>query len=338
MEIRIDKKSELMNIMLYLSDYNNLLKNFDDKHPFNKSTTYGKDIIKHFSKFKKHKTIQLLNELVNGRFGKNKNTFCYDAPICLIMQLNEDFTYSKLNRYPFHTRLCRDNRVLEFLDSIPQFVEDTRYENFFASHKTFYDVLIKEFKKNVDETLTDDIGFMYKLKLKNKFVVNLMPTIHQNNYGFSLSKVIYSNIDLPVENGTFDIKSMKKWLRWLLFHEFSHSIVNPLSDKYLSELYSPLSDKTISILNRQAYSNGVCYFNESVIRAMTILYENYFTKTTKNEEKNIIEEENRGFVHTRLLLDKLKEFQSMNISFEEFYPTLQEVFETNVENINITNL
>ena len=131
---------------------------------------------------------------------------------------------------------------------------------------------------------------------------------------------------------------MKKWLRWLLFHEFSHSIVNPLSDKYLSELYSPLSDKTISILNHQAYSNGVCYFNESVIRAMTILYENYFIKTIKNEEKNIIEEENRGFVHTRLLLDKLKEFQSMNISFEEFYPTLQEVFETNVENINITNL
>lgn len=333
MKIIIDKKSELMNIMLYLSDYNNLLKNYDDKHPFNENTTYGQDIIKHFSKFKNHKTIQLLNELVNGRFGKYKNTFCYDAPICLIMQLNDDFTYNKLNRYPFHTRLCRDKRVLDFLDSIPQFVEDTHYEDFFASHETFFDIIKQDFKQVVDERLIDDVETMYKLKLKNKFIINLMPTIHQNNFGFSLNNIIYSNIDLEFKNDELD---MYKRLRYLLFHEFSHSIVNPLSDKYLSELYSPLSDKTIDILRRQAYSNGVCYFNESVIRAMTILYENYFTKTTKKEEENILKEEKHGFVHTRLLLDKLKEFQSMNISFEEFYPSLKEVFEINAEICDVT--
>jgi len=338
MEIRVDKKSELMNIMLYLSDYNNLLKNFDDKHPFNENTTYGQDIIKHFSKFKKHKTIQLLNEVVNGRFGKHKSTFCYDAPICLIMQLNEDFTYDKLDRYPFHTRLCGDSRVVEFLKSIPKFVEDTKYEKFVVSHKPFYDELIEGFKQIVDETLTDDIETMYKLKLKNKFVINLMPTIHQNSYGFQLNNTVYSNIDLPFKNDKVNMSAYRERIRWLLFHEFSHTIVNPLSNKYLCNLYSPLSNKTIDTLRKQAYNNGTCYFNESVIRAMTILYENYFTKTTKNEEENILYEEKRGFVHTRLLLDKLNEFQTMDISFDKFYTSLEEIFKTNVENINISNL
>ena len=130
---------------------------------------------------------------------------------------------------------------------------------------------------------------------------------------------------------------MAKWLRYLLFHEFSHSIVNPLSDKYLSSVYSPLSGNTIDILRKQAYSNGVCYFNESIIRALTILYENYHTKTTKNEENNIVDEEEQGFVHTRLLLEKLKEFQSMNISFDKFYPTLEKIFKINVETRNELN-
>ena len=47
--------------------------------------------------------------------------------------------------------------------------------------------------------------------------------------------------------------------------------------------------------------------------------------------ENILNEEKLGFVHTRLLLEKLKQFQNMNISFEKFYPQLKNVFETNVE-------
>ena len=330
MKIIIDKKTELMNIMLYLSDYNNLLNNFDDAFPFNDITTYGKDIIKHFDKFKNHKTIQLLNKVVNGRFGKYKNTFCYDAPILLIMQLNTDFTYTKLKRDPFHSRLCRDKRVLEFLNSIPEFVKDTQYEEFYDAHKPFFENCIIEFEQIVNKHLSTDIEDMYKLKLKNKLVVNLMPTVYHNNHGFKLNNTIYLSISVTFLNDNLDTSYMNNYIRWLLFHEFSHSIVNPLSDKYLSDFYAPLSDNTIEILRQQAYTNGVCYFNESVIRAMTILYENVFTKTTKKEEENILSEEKLGFVHTRLLLAKLKEFLTMNISFEEFYPTLRDVFKTKV--------
>jgi hypothetical protein len=163
-----------------------------------------------------------------------------------------------------------------------------------------------------------------------------MPTQVRNNFGCSRDNESISNISVRIDSNN----NLKKWnydISELFFHEFSHPIINPLSDKYLGDISSPLSEKTLKALEERAYCNGPCYFDESVIRAMTIIYHDYVSKSDADEEEYIQDEEEIGFVHTRLLLKKLKEFEKQDKSIEEFYPQLKDVFLTDVENMSASD-
>ena len=83
-QVKVDKRTELLGIMLLISDYSKknskLIEECGNKD-------YRDSILKNFSKFKEDITIKLLNYIINNY------CFNYDAPIYLISQLNEDYSY-----------------------------------------------------------------------------------------------------------------------------------------------------------------------------------------------------------------------------------------------------
>ena len=134
----VDKRTEVMEVLQKISSYfmryPRLNVAFD--------LPYIKDVENYFSKYKNHKAVKLLEKVFT------KLSFNYDAPMALVLQMNEDFTYdiNKLKGYPFEDRLNKDKVVLEFLNEIKNFVEDTNFMEFYNNHKKQYNIWLSDVK------------------------------------------------------------------------------------------------------------------------------------------------------------------------------------------------
>ena len=60
-KIGIDKKTELMGVLLYVSNYR---KEFPNLINYNRDIEYINEIYKSFSSFSNHKTIEILNQVI----------------------------------------------------------------------------------------------------------------------------------------------------------------------------------------------------------------------------------------------------------------------------------
>ena len=86
-KVVVDKRTELMDVLLYISNYR---KEYPNLMLFNRDINYVNDVYNKFSKFSDTQTVKLLNEIIE------KYNFCYDAPYSLAMQLNDDFKMGQL--------------------------------------------------------------------------------------------------------------------------------------------------------------------------------------------------------------------------------------------------
>ena len=108
-EVKVDKRTELLGIMLLISNYGESCSELIDEMG---NKEYRDEIIEKFSTYRNEKAIKLLNQIIDNL------SFNYDAPSYLFMQLNEDFTLGELEEYPFKTRLCSAPIVIEFLNEV----------------------------------------------------------------------------------------------------------------------------------------------------------------------------------------------------------------------------
>ncbi len=311
-----------MEIMLSLTDYFTRYSDLRVEIDFD----YINDVKEYFKQYKEHKAIKLLQEIIE------KLSFHYDAPIALAWQLDKDYTIKKLMKYPFEDRLYGDNRIIEFLHEMKHFAEDTDYEAFYNTHLPIYNSWIDTVKKYIDESVLDYMCAFYKEDLNRKYIINLMPLQTNANYGVDVGDIRVCN--LGIKYNSKKIKS-KYYFIWesvpdascLIQHEFSHPIINPLTDKYLDlDKLTPLPKDDVVLLEEQAYSEGLCYVCEQIIRASTIIYcmDNY--KESADLNRLIEKEEKQGFIHTRQIYEALVEYQKQDIPLREYYPKLLEVF------------
>ena len=135
-------------------------------------------------------------------------------------------------------------------------------------------------------------------------------------------------------NKRFGIPYSSKWyLRYLIWHEFGHSFVNPVtanhSDRVASQnkLIEPVKENMKSM----GYGDWETCVNEHVVRAvhnrlvelhLGSLRSKFWLKLDKG----------KGFIYIEPLIEKLKEFEIQrdknNISFSEFYPELLDVLDS----------
>ncbi len=173
-KIGIDKKTELMGVLLYVSNYR---KEFPNLINYNRDIEYINEIYKSFSSFSNHKTIEILNQVIE------KCNFCYDAPYVLITQLNEDFSVGELLDYPFKSRLKSNPIVIEFLKSVKDFVKESGFENFFEFHKPLYEKWIQEFSSKFKMDSFEHFEEFFHIKDGKNYFINLLPTTaHKGMY------------------------------------------------------------------------------------------------------------------------------------------------------------
>ena len=319
-EIRIDKRIELVSVLLLLTGYEDDYVLDECKH----NKEYRQEIFDYFKNCKNKKAVVLLEKwLAKIKFGGTGvvGTVC---PFALLFDDNWNFHVECDEFY-------NKKHWLDLSKTIKTFVEESGFEKFYANHKTFYQSLIDNAKDTVQIEKTEK--FLTKFygedfANKPKHILNL--TLIITNVGYGLTT--YLNEDFCI----FALNSSAKRFYFIgaeeggstAVHEFSHPIINPLVDKYCNyekDFYSDIKD----IMQQIGYpwDDPAAITIEHIARSLQVL----FLKTMfKNEPKFALTKldqvvNNAGFKYAPLFVTGLESFYKNKRkykNFEEYLPIL----------------
>ena len=321
LHISIDPRMEILTTIQLLANY-----------PFvNEDLPYSEDIVNYFKSFSSHEAVLMTDSLLQ------KHRFAFDAPVNFMLHLSQ---LPKLERdIEFSNyvlmRSGRDDNLEEYRKHIQHFAGISNFEAFWNSKISYYnqilDLAIAELGEldlvKVLEDYFNEPKDDFKVIISPSFIGGFGPTITDANG----NDVVYACI--PFFTG----------IRLPLFtwHEFGHSFVNPLSDKYfdkvksMNNLFEPIKEN----MTKQAYGEWQTCVNEHVIRAVVVRlvelhYDTQFSKflleemqlETKPSAFLLENELMQGFIYIKPLFEKLKNFETQrdenNITFTDYYPEL----------------
>ncbi|NJK96754.1 MAG: DUF4932 domain-containing protein [Bacteroidales bacterium] len=126
LNIMIDSRIELLNIIQYLGDYN-LLNNY--------SCQYKNDINLFFGEYKNDEAVTFFRELA-------QNGFNYDAPVNVILYLSDSFNITQNIPEELVKRAGDQDKLGKFFTLCRKFSEKTNFYSFFEKHKISYHSLL----------------------------------------------------------------------------------------------------------------------------------------------------------------------------------------------------
>lgn len=326
LSVGVDPRIELLAIVQFLSNYNSrfsLLTQFD--------FSYKTEIEKDFQSFRDHPVIQLFDELSRKRFN-------FHTPPAAMLYLSVPPELEVKVPYPDDLIEIAGGmeQLSHFLSALRCFSQESHFMNFYQSQSAFYEAIVNgadaQFSLATDQIVLETYFGMKQFT----FHVILVPLFHDGGFGIRIRRKndlsdIYSIIGPsginPQRQPTFGDYAN---LRYLVWHEFSHSFVNPLTEKYLREvnqyqsLYQPLDKEMIKL----AYGNWPGMVSELIVRAITI---RLATRELGEEAGQICltEERQRGFSYIQMLVDRLKHYESQRDrypAFKDFYLELIKAF------------
>jgi len=320
-EIRVDRRTELLGIIQIISDYQKKYPHLLQKHCNNRE--YVEEIEKRFLKYKKHEVIKLFDIFVK------KYRFSYDGPVALFLQLDKNYICSELDYYVFQERLYGDNKVYDFINLLPGFAKEIGFEKFYNSNKNKYQEFINPIVVEIEKN--DIIKFLldyYGLPSEKKYVLNLLPFQTYGNYGVNTKTCVYANISGRINstkktdvfvNCSFDFSN-------LLYHEFSHSFINPLTDKHaLTSEEDPIFNNIFEAMQEQAYGNNRTIINEHIIRALTLRFMFHINKDIEFYNELLQKEKEKGFIYIENILESLIYYENNRNKYtniDDFYPII----------------
>jgi len=153
-----------------------------------------------------------------------------------------------------------------------------------------------------------------------------MHSLSTANYGLMSKKNLYCFVRpyyLSRFDGDFDFAYDLPYVTTLILHEFAHSFINPLTDKFLTNENLINKEKLNNCLELNSY--GTHYktaINETIIRTIECIYVNkFFNESYKEFKKEYIAD---GFVHIPEL-EKLFETKP-DKPINEYYNEILKIF------------
>lgn len=278
--ISVPETYELANIILYLTDCSQKTSN----HP--ESGDYVQQVIRHFSPFKNHHLIQVLNKKCRENnywstyYGFRENSICFD--------FNGRFlTFST----PYKTAYWDDSEISggEFrnlLYLIQDFADQSGFRAFYAAHKNYYNSLEKREAELLPiaqmwEWLEKDFP-----QRKDAYTIIFSPLIG----GSHSTQQFYKGSSRTPEfqecimfiNSTEGIDAQKEYtekikeglMSGIVFTEIDHNYVNPASNEFRKEIIDLMNNKNewATEAAQKNYPSEMAIFNEYMTHALFCLY------------------------------------------------------------------
>lgn len=323
--IGVDPRIELLSAIQVLSDYGETYPGVLTRGDFE----YINQIKQYFKPYTSHAAVKLFTEMYESGFS-------YDAPPSAMLYYSQSTDLKQIVPLTDYLlgRAGGQEKIDEFINALRQFAEDTNFKKFYNSHIEFYNQMIDlNIQPIKGEDYINQIENYYGVK-NNSYNIILSPVTHPGGYGPSVENEYGNNIYSILGPTSFD-KDMPLWgnkesYDYIVWHEFSHSFVNPITAKNIDEvnkyenLYTPISKRMRAI----AYSDWETSVNEHLLRAVTSLRE-YENKGEEAYKKAINNEKSEGFAYVEELSKKMLEYEENKDkykNFEEFYPQIIELF------------
>lgn len=315
--ISIDPRLELLASVELNSNFYNII---------DYSTEYKDDMKSYFRKAKNHKAIKMFRKL-------SKDGLYVDIPpdfmihLSAVPELKVEHTIDERIIKLF----TKDQETADhFLEELRNYAMQTNFQKFFSEQHDFYRENIKDVKGIIaSHDYVRDIEDYYGLS-QSSYTLILSP-LFEGNYGLRLPSGD-NRFDLYAVIGGSDFtNNNEEVLRYLIWHEFSHSFINPITDKYNATLLKNKNNFELikDDMKEQGYASWDTTINEHIIRAVTIrLTEIVYGKDVAG--RLLDEETRRGFVYIDALCNQLKYYENHRNKYstiESYYPYLLEVFD-----------
>jgi hypothetical protein len=322
--VMVDPRIELLAAVQSISGY-------DEKFDLitNEDFTYKKEMNNYFSSFSNHETVKVFDNMSSAGFS-------FDAPPATMLYLSNPLSLDIKYEFTDYLRSRAGAATLEeFALKIRKFAIDTKFDEFYNKHKDFYNSVVERNSEVMKSTNYIAILEQYYGMKQNSYNIILSPMLHRGGFGPRLKdeKGVYDIYSIQGTASIVDdipIFGSENEFTYIVFHEFSHSFVNPLTEQHIDEvnkyskLFKPIYEKMVN----QAYVEWGHCVNEHIVRAVVArITAIHYSKETY--DSIIYEEKKKGFFYIEALTKKLEEFennQDKYKTFKEFYPELIKVF------------
>jgi hypothetical protein len=322
--VTVDSRMELLAVVQFLSGYGKrygLIARSD--------FPYKQDVKEYFLEYKSHPVVKLFDKM-------SAKGFSFDAPPAVMLYLSEPPELTV--QLPFTNYLTGraggSEQLDKFVDLLRDFAKETEFMAFFKAHEESFRQITANARKKMKGTNHVKILEDYYGMRQNSYNIILVP-LFVGGYGPRIKRTdgtydIYSILGQMKLKDGLPVFGSESSFRYVVWHEFSHSFVNPTTAKFDREidkykaLFEPISGK----MSRQAYGNWQTCVNEHIVRAVTTRF-TYREIGSDAGLRALNSERNRGFAYIQALCDRLVDYERHRdkySTFVDFYPELIKVF------------
>ena len=326
--VYINSYLEYMNSILLTSRYNEITEPYIGYGLMTKEKNEYTTRIKHFlEKYHNDDIYQYIESLV-------PNGFTFSRPVELMLSLGNNTDFS-MQYTP--SEMCIEycggiSKIKELLRLLKEYEAKISFFTFFDEAKKYYNPVIEQVKEVVNKypyisILEDEYG-----KEQNSYNY-ILSSLMIGNYGISFGEKGKTKLDIFSVFATdgFSISEA------VLFHEFSHPFINPLTEKYIDLVTKYQSSHELLKKYKlpgfkSGYGDWYECVNEHLVRAMVIhLLQKCNLRDIATEMLDY--DLCKGYKYIPLILEKYKYYDNhrdIYPDFEAFYPTLLEVFSNTI--------
>lgn len=314
--VSVDPRIELMGVVQLLTE----------GYPVKTQLDFGyrERVENHFSPYAGHPVFSTFAELY-------PRGFSFDAPIALMLHLSPPPELSVVHAPPpaLVARAGGAETMNRFLEELRDFADASDFGAFFAAQASLYDEFVaRPIAFAAAEPLVEQLEAYYGME--------------QEGYAMILSPLTAGGFGPSVEvaQGRFLIYSVaspsgleeggpvfvsEKGLRNLVWHEFAHSFVNPLTQRHWEKLEgaSGLLEPIVEGLP-QWYRQWKPALDEHLVRAVTVRL-TAIHQGPEAAEATLAQQVEWGFVYVPELVKALERFDGERDrypTFEAFFPEL----------------
>ena len=321
LHIGADPRIELLTAVQLLSQYRYLT-------PYR--VEYADDLIAHFSRYPPQQAVAFFRSL-------SLDTGWSDAYPTAMLYLSDPPALELTQPIPPHIyRAFRgEENFAHFVHALRIFARQTQFNLFFTRSQKLYQLLETRFREELaGADPTGQVEAYFGIRQLSYHLI-LSPLLHHGGFGPHIGR----------HGGPYDVYTLlgptdatrglpeygpRDHLLQIIWHEFSHAFVNPLSEEYYpmlrphAELFAPLAEQ----MARIGYTHWFDCANEHLIRAITARLAHHHLGAEAGR-RALREESGRGFRYIHAIARRLEEYESQRDrypTFISFFPRLIAVF------------